>query len=595
MTDCDVKNIPADSVRICQNCKNSFVIEPEDFQFYEKMKVPPPTFCPACRMIRRFVCWNYRKLFRRQESVEGKEIFSWFHKDAPVKVYDRDYWWSDKWDPLQYARGYDFSRPFFEQIRELMLQIPWPGTSALNIQNSPYVNNCSGVKDSYLCFSGLGIENSAYVVFFTEVKDSFDLFESRHSELCYDSYMVDEAYRVFFSVNCEESADIWFSRNLQGCSNCFACVNLRNKKYHIFNKPYTKEAYSEFIKGFNSGSYKSLKEMKQKAHEFWLKFPMRFTLAINVVNSTGEHIERTKNVHQGYSVHESENVKYSQFIENMTDSYDVTRRGTPASLCYESAVVGLGAERILFSTFCFNGCNDLEYCMYCPGSSNLFGCVGLNKKQYCILNKQYSKEDYFVLREKIIKHMNEMPFVDKKGRVYKYGEFFPVEFSPFAYNETLAQDFFPLTKEQAEEKGYLWREPDRKEFGTTIDSGDLPDNIKDVSDDILKEIIKCEICKRAYRIIEMEFAFLKRIGLPLPRLCYNCRFQERFKFVNPPRFWRRKCQCAGEGDDKGIYKNTASHPSHAANEHCPNEFETSYAPNRPEIVYCEQCYQEEVL
>jgi hypothetical protein len=29
-------------------------------------------------------------------------------------------------------------------------------------------------------------------------------------------------------------------------------------------------------------------------------------------------------------------------------------------------------------------------------------------------------------------------------------------------------------------------------------------------------------------------------------------------------------------------------------EGCNNTFETSYAPERPEIVYCERCYQGEV-
>ena len=38
--------------RICQNCKSEFIIEPEDFNFYEKIKVPAPTWCPECRMIR---------------------------------------------------------------------------------------------------------------------------------------------------------------------------------------------------------------------------------------------------------------------------------------------------------------------------------------------------------------------------------------------------------------------------------------------------------------------------------------------------------------------------------------------------------------
>ena len=43
--------------------------------------------------------------------------------------------------------------------------------------------------------------------------------------------------------------------------------------------------------------------------------------------------------------------------------------------------------------------------------------------------------------------MNEMPYKDKKGNIYKYGEFFPAELSPFFYNETTAQEYFPLTKE----------------------------------------------------------------------------------------------------------------------------------------------------
>ena len=41
------------------------------------------------------------------------------------------------------------------------------------------------------------------------------------------------------------------------------------------------------------------------------------------------------------------------------------------------------------------------------------------------------------------------------------------------------------------------------------------------------------------------------------------------------------------------YQNTIQH-AHGT-EPCPNEFETTYSPDRPEIVYCEQCYQQEVV
>mgnify|MGYP001582356672 FL=1 len=579
--------------RTCQNCKKEFVIEQEDFDFYSKVKVPPPTWCPECRMIRRFVWRNERNLFRKKEEITGQEIFSGIHPDSPIKIYKLGYWWGDNWDPLEYGRDYDFSRPFFEQFKELMYAAPWPSMSAVRLVNSDYCNNASDLKNAYLCFDfGVG-ENIGYVIGGTTVTDSFDLYQTRHTELSYDNYMSDESYRVFFSVNCEDCHEVWFSRNLIGCQNCFGCVNLRNKSYHIWNKPVSRDEYKKFMQEFQSGSRKTIDETKRRAHEFWEQFPMRFTLGINNVNSWGEHVEHCKNAKVCYSVHNAENVKYCQSLDHkVSDSYDHTIWGDATSLIYECCTIGEESSGCKFS---YNslGCRDIEYSAYCNASSDLFGCFGLHKKQYCIFNKQYSKEEYKKLRDKIAAHMNEMPFTDLQGRVYKYGEFFPSEFSPFAYNETIAQDFFTLSEAEAKSKGFRWREPNAKEFATTIDAANLPDNVKDVNDGILKEIIKCSGCGKAYRIIQMELQFYRRIPLPLPRLCPECRFKERFKFVNPPRYWYTQCNCTGLNDDLKIYRNGAPH-FHGEG-HCPNEFETSYAPEKHAIVYCEKCYQAEVV
>jgi hypothetical protein len=40
--------------------------------------------------------------------------------------------------------------------------------------------------------------------------------------------------------------------------NCVGCVNLRNKQYHIFNKPYSKEEYAKKLVDFDFGSFKKL-------------------------------------------------------------------------------------------------------------------------------------------------------------------------------------------------------------------------------------------------------------------------------------------------------------------------------------------------
>ena len=102
--------------KTCQNCKKDFVIDQEDFNFYEKIKVPLPTFCPLCRAQRRWAFRNERGLYKRKCDFSGKEIFSMYAPDSPVKVYDRDIWLSDVWNPLDYGKEIDWSRPFLSSI-----------------------------------------------------------------------------------------------------------------------------------------------------------------------------------------------------------------------------------------------------------------------------------------------------------------------------------------------------------------------------------------------------------------------------------------------------------------------------------------------
>ena len=100
-------------------------------------------------------------------------------------------------------------------------------------------------------------------------------------------------------------------------------------------------------------------------------------------------------------------------------------------------------------------------------------------------------------------------------------------------------------------------------------------------------------CATAFRIVPAELALYRHLGIPLPRLCPSCRHFDRMRQRNPYQLWHRKCQCAGDASANGAYHNTAKH-FHAAGGACSNEFETSYKPERPEIIYCEQCYQAEV-
>ena len=185
--------------KICQNCKIEFTIELEDFEFYKKIGVPEPTFCPECRNQRRLTFRSGRILYKRKVEKNDKEVFSCISPNSPFKVYDSKYWWSDKMDGMKYGQDYDFSKPFFEQLKELMYRVGVPHSAVLNVINSPYSNNAVDIKDCYLTFNAGMSQNCVYGTDIQFCKDCFDNSNLAKCELCYDGFMLAGCYKTFFS------------------------------------------------------------------------------------------------------------------------------------------------------------------------------------------------------------------------------------------------------------------------------------------------------------------------------------------------------------------------------------------------------------
>ncbi|MCX6723513.1 MAG: hypothetical protein NT094_05670 [Candidatus Staskawiczbacteria bacterium] len=528
---------------------------------------------------------NERKLFRNVNARTGEKILTLYPPESGITVYTDEDFRSDKWDPMDYGVDYNFQKPFFEQFLELMKRVPRPARNYFvdTMVNSDYCGNCGYFKNCFLIFNADHNEDCAYGNGVDYSKNCYDNSHCKNSERCYESFWITNCSRAHFCSQCAESFELWFCKDCLGCSNCFGCVNLRNKKYCIFNIQYTKAEYEGKIFAMKLNSWKGIEGARKETHEFWKKLPNKYIQGIKNISSTGAYVTNSKNVKYGYLVRESEDCKYVQYLSTPSNKncYDFSIWGENSQLVYENLTSGTGISNLKFSIECWPAMRDSEYCVFCQGSSNLFACVGLNKKEYCIFNKQYTKEGYQTLVSKIKKHMDDIPYIDQNERIYKYGEFFPIELSPFAYNQTLAYDHFMLSKEEAIEAGYLWQDATPQEYQITMKGEDLPDTIEEVKDDILDAVISCTKCKKAFRIIKPELEFLKRERIPLPRYCVECRHFIRVAQRLPSKLFKRQCMC-----DK-------NHPHHTGK--CTNEFETSYAPDRPEIIYCEQCYQAEVV
>lgn len=234
-----------------------------------------------------------------------------------------------------------------------------------------------------------------------------------------------------------------------------------------------------------------------------------------------------------------------------------------AELCYELYSGSQGMFQCLFVRDCWPGRN-LLYCDHCFACEHCFGCIGLRKVKNCIFNKQYTKHEYEVLAARMIEHMRQTS---------EWGEFFPMCSSPFPYNDSIAQEIFPLNREQAAAQGLGWREAEVIAMGSTriLDPAELDRDGPADRSLLLNSVLRCQSSARLFRLIKQELDLYEKLGVPLPVLHPDERHLQRKKLKNPWRLWQRKCAKSGQ------------------------VIWSSYAPDRPEIIYAPDVFVNEIM
>lgn len=565
-----------DVKRTCRLSGEEFLITEGDQKFYKRINVPLPTLSPNMRRLRRLSFRNERNLYQRKCSLTGENILSNFSPDKPYKVHNHESWWEDKRDALEFGKPYDFGRPFFEQFDELLHDAPFIQFVVVNCENSDYTNYSWFNKNCYLLFDAGWCENVYYSDTMYHSNFCFDCFHCKKGcELCYECMDCNQCYHCVTCIYCHNSTDLNFCYDCNGCENCFMCWNLRNKKYHYKNKQYSKEEYEKILKENDLGNRLAFEKTKREFLDLKAKEAIHhYSNNINAENCTGAFLINCKNCDYCF---DCSHVEDGKFLYDGADPggknyYDDDRSGVGCELSYET----IGNPEPYNSKFIVS-CGYpkfTEYCIFCHNPINCFGCFGLKKGQYCILNKQYKKEEYEELLPRIIEHMKSgnsygQRADGKSGRIgpgaeCEYGEFFPMRLSPFAYNETLAYDYYPLSKEQVLKLGLKWKDAEEKKY--VASSLDVPDNIRDVNENILKAVLSCEVSGKNYKVLKQELDFYKKMNLPIPRKCPDERYKERLALRPPYKLWDRTCSKTGK------------------------PIKSCYDPDGPEKVYSEEAY-----
>ena len=535
-------------------CWNKFDITDKDAELLKKLsptiawvkyEIPFPTLCPTCRNQRRFTYRNERNLYKRVCDATGKPIISIYSPDKPYKVYEQTEWWSDKWDPKAYWKEFDFTKSFFEQFQELRLQVPrWSLLNWFN-ENSDYANHAAKQKNySNFVVDSSWIKNSEYIYSSTDVKRSFKCLYCNRIDNCSESMLL---------IDCD-----W-------CVNCIGCTNQKNQKFMILNESVTPEEFESAMQKMKNDMV-FREDMFEKFRKLYLETPRKALNNKNIENSSWDYLVDTKDSKNVFHMTWCENMRHCSFAYDAKDCMDYDVWWDKTSLVYETHCTWwieewVWCSNILFSNVIWGG-SFVTYSDNCSNCHNLFGCVWLHgNESYCILNKQYSKEEYEAMIPKIIEHM-------KKTK--EWWEFFPASMSTYWYNETVASEYYPLTKSEVLSKWFKWSdfEWSTPAVSKIIPWSKLPFDIKEIPDDVVNWAIECENSGKPFRIIKQELDFYRKLSLPLPRMHPDERHKRRIAQRISRKLYDRKC------------------------DNCGIDIKTTYSPQSQEIIFCDKCYNE---
>lgn len=474
------------TMKTCKKCGSQFDTPLAAKKHLKHFGIPEPTICHLCSWRNKMAWQNEYKVYQRKCDATGKEIISAYKPSAPFPVYERSYWFSDKWDLPK--SSYDKNKPFFEQYWELFKQVPRPHINQVNTVNSAYANFIFDSSDCYLSFQAFECEKLLYCYRSIKLRDSVNCFFCSNSELLFECSNCHKSYNLKFSQNCESCVDSGFLFDCKGCNDCFLSWNLRNKRYYFLNQKLTKEEYSKKIKEFANPDPAASTAQAQARATFEAQannFLIRSSHLINTENCEGDYLINDKNCQECYFTDESEDNVFVMRGTLVKDTCDSVVGGI-IELCYNVLQPGW-LYNSAFTSFCYHS-NDVYLSEYVDGCHDCVGCIGLKHGKYSILNKEYPKEEYLTLKNHIF---------DELSAQNAFENFFDSAKSPFAYDETIADLYFSKAK------------PAKTQGRESKLAGE--------------NIYSCETCGKEFKAIEEELTFYKKMGVALPSDCFYCR------------------------------------------------------------------------
>jgi len=547
--------------KTCTVTGQHFEISPQEISLRKKLGVEgEPEYHPVFRFMQLGSFWQHFNLFKRKCDKTGKDIVAVYSEDCPYPVWDKEEWIRHA-DPE--GADFDSSQEIFPQLWSFFQKSPIAHNINVGNTNCEYADDWWYSKDCYLSHSGWKCEN---------VRHSYRIISSRHCqycvfclncELCRDVIYSENCFKVIHSLNCRNCSDSAFLYDCRNCNNCFLSSNLRNKNYYFKNQKCTKEEYEKKLADWDLNSRSSFEKAETEFDQMLTNDAWHRAIFIDhCEDSSGNYLDKCKNCNNCYLLtNDAEDcINVWRGVE-CKDSLDCVSPGlNHCELLYYVSIAQDASYNIKLSANVIQ-CKHMEYCAHCFQCENCFGCCGLVGKKYCILNKQYSEEEYEQLKSEIIEAMK------KTG---EYDKFFPGYFAACPYSESLSGYYWPLDEKTTKQYGFRFGDYKRDKLESYQDRNDIPDII-DSYEEILKKTFWDDEFKRPFQIAKEDIEYANKIGCPINNSYYVQRLHRNFRYI-PFDGFTRTTTCAK----------------------CSRESKTSWEKKFDGRILCEECYLSEV-
>lgn len=291
---------------------------------------------------------------------------------------------------------------FLKELNKLILRYPKLPDHILDSENCDFCDYVFWSKNLIGSFADSKCSDSIYLFDSILCANCLDCDYGAECQLCYESDNPFSCFNCDFLSDCARLQNSAYCYACSDCHDLFVCTHLKNKSFCILNRQFSEEEYNKEIKKLKSlPSEKMLKMLE----ELELKYPRTQTFEGNNQNSEyANYIYQCKNCYLCFDVYRDEDCAYLFDSANNSNCFDFTY-SYQSSLSYEI----VDSDKMFNSDFSVysSNCRDSQYLFSCKDCEFCLGCVCLNHKKYCILNRQLTKEEYEKNSSQILVNLRE--------------------------------------------------------------------------------------------------------------------------------------------------------------------------------------------